>query len=332
MKTLLQVAAVLLALSALTLNAQIICPDGYCPVPDYQIIEYPPIVESPVEIPVETLSDAEAPSGRAAVRVRTGGGCGSGSVCGRYKTGSLILTNAHVAGTRVGREVDIDAVVNGQKKSLKSRVIMAAYSDRTLTDWAILYVPDWKEIKPVSLSKNKPSGSHYTKGSPRCVWPLVTTTITTADIADNSPLWRWRPNSIGGQSGSGVWSRRDHRQYGLLTWSWGGLGAGQQTSEIYRQAKEKSTSGGERPPGLQAVPADGVVVEVGFFQQADIDELPIWGDEETDPTDPVEPPNDGQLSPEDYALFARLKAEAETGGASHTEVIEAVIDLLEAAK
>ena len=38
------------------------------------------------------------PSSKAAVRVSVSGGCGSGSVVGKTKNGSLVLTNAHVAG------------------------------------------------------------------------------------------------------------------------------------------------------------------------------------------------------------------------------------------
>ena len=328
-------------------NSQRVCPGGICQVPIqiYQrplVLRQPPVIiqtSPPLVMPsvpfapasdddrTETLAAGDTPSVRAACRVRVGNGCGSGSVCGFYKTGSLILTNAHVAGTRLGRICDVDVVVNGKRKNLKASVIMAAYSDRTLTDWAILYVDDWQEIKPVPLSKEKPDGDHYTHGSPRCVWPLVTTGVRTVEVSDSSSLWRWRPNSIAGQSGSGVWSTEDHKQYGLLTWSWAGLGGGQQTSEIWRQAKEQSIEGPPRIPGLEVPEArvDGVVIETGFFQQAGIDELPIWGD--LDNSDP--PTNPDEFTEEQRRLFARLLDAAAAAGLESDEIVAAIIALLE---
>lgn len=291
------------------------CPTGQCP----KVTQNGGVV----------LAVDYTPSTRAAVRVRAGNSCGSGSVVGRYKTGSLVLTNAHVVGTRVGREVAIDAAVRGAKKTLSGRVVMAAYSDRTLTDWAVVYVADWQDIEPVKCSKEKPQGTHYTRGSPRCVWPLVTTDVRTVQVDDNSPLWRWTPNSIGGQSGSGVWSYRDHLQYGLLTWSWGGLGAGQQTAEIYRQARERTVDGTPRPPGLK-IPdkVEDVVLETGFFVETDIDTLPIWFEGD----DGGEGDGGCDLTPEDYQLFQELKAEAEAGGGDHREVIRAAIQLMKKAR
>lgn len=241
---------------------------------------------------VVKTSQSSGPSSDAAVRIHAGNGCGSGSVCGK----NLILTNAHVVGTRVGRVVTVRPRATGQ--DIRGTVIMAAYSDRTLADWAVVRCDTGLEsITPVRLSTKRPTGRHYTTGSPRCVWPLRSTAVVTANIADNSPLWRWRPNSIGGQSGSGVWSVDDNKQYGLLTWSWGGLGAGQTTYWIYKQATERSAQiGPDRIPGLIEVtePApfrngDDVIVETGFFAQAGIDEFDIWDDGKDEPDTPDEP-------------------------------------------
>lgn len=262
------------------------CDGGVCRLKPKQ--DTPDIIE-----PVIIEQSATGPSTRAAARVRVSGGCGSGSVCGFHRGGSLILTNAHVAGTRVGRQCAVDVVVNGKTKTLSGRVIMAAYSDRTLTDWAIVHVEDWQEIQPVPLSREYPTGSHYTRGSPRCIWPQRSTDVRTVDVSDNSPLWRWMPNSIGGQSGSGVWSDRDNLQYGLLTWSWGGRGAGQTTAQIWRQAREKSTSGPVRIKGLIEVGdrPEGLIVENGFFSQAGIDEFDIWQNDNPQPPDSPKDPS-----------------------------------------
>jgi hypothetical protein len=231
------------------------------------------------------------PSVRAAVRVVNQSSCGSGSICGHYQGGSLILTNAHVAGTQIGRNVVFDAVVDGQRVRKDARVIQAAYSNRTQTDWAVLMCENWQAIEPVYLSKKVPTGSHYTQGSPRCVWPQRNTDITTVDQSPNSPLWRWTPNAIGGQSGSGVWSDTDNLQYGLLTWSWGGYGAGQMTAWIYKQARTMTTFGLPRVDGLVELPdesdetnvdrtgADDPVVGEGFFTETGITDLPIWAED-----------------------------------------------------
>lgn len=236
----------------------------------------------------QPMAISQGPSSANAVRIINGNSCGSGSVVGHYQGGSLILTNAHVAGTRVGREVKINTQDHGD---LVGRVIMAAYSDKTLTDWAIVFVEGFQSIKPVPLSKNRPTGSHYTTGCPRCVWPVVSTDITTKDVDDDSPLWRWTPNAIGGQSGSGVWSDSDNFQYGLLTWSWGGFGAGQMTSEIYRQARGQTVAGAPRIKDLIDLVSDEdkAPVEEGFFMQAGITDLPIWAEDVTPP--PVDPQN-----------------------------------------
>lgn len=253
-----------------------------CPGPDCQIEQ---MMAGRV-----AAAQSEGPSSNNAVRIHVGNGCGSGSVVGE----GLIMTNAHVVGTRVGRQVTVRPRATGQ--DISGTVIMAAYSDRTLADWAIVKCETGLEsITPVPMSTKKPTGTHYTTGSPRCVWPLTSTAVLTADIADNSALWRWRPNAIGGQSGSGVWGVDDDIQDGLLTWSWGGLGAGQQTSEIYRQSREQSTGGEDRPAGLIELisPApfangDDVIVESGFFAQAGITDLPIW-ETEKEP-EPIDPP------------------------------------------
>ncbi|WP_372899172.1 hypothetical protein, partial [Stieleria sp.] len=115
-------------------------------------------------------------------------------------------------------------------------------------------------------------------------------------------VWKWQPNAIGGQSGSSVHSFRDNLCYGLLTWSWGGDGAGQTVRSIWFQYANRSVIGFPKPPDLIELaenrpPADEL--EEGFFQQSNITTLPIWAhldepDEPTDPDDPDEPgvPND----------------------------------------
>lgn len=275
--------------------------------------------------PCRKLTEArsELPASvKAANRCRVSGGCGSGSVCGWWNGGSLVMTNAHVTGTRVGRAVSMDFGIDGRTVTKEGRVIMAAYSDRTLTDWAVVFIPDWQEIKPIKLSKRKPSGTHHTTGSPRCVWPMRFSRLTTADVSDTSSLWRWRPNAIGGQSGSHVVSDADGLQYGLLTWSWGGLGAGQQTSEIFRQASQRSVSGEPRIDGLTELSPSNTVCENGFFAEASVTELPIWEDSISDGCDSPTP--DG-LSDAECALLAILRERSAAAGVDYEKTISILI-------
>ncbi len=230
------------------------------------------------------------PSKRAVCRIINQSSCGSGSICGINSNGNaLILTNAHVAGTRVGRVVQVDVEATGDR--IQARVIMAAYSNRTLADWAILEtLAPYGKVEPVKLSKNAPSGSHYTKGFPRCR-AFAGTNITTVDISDNSPLWRWLPNAIAGQSGSGIWNDDDNLQYGIVTWTYGGYGAGQTTYWTYLQARNRNTVGPPKIDGLMELTNADLadpIVEEGFYAEANIVHLPIWAEDEPDdiPNDP----------------------------------------------
>ncbi len=239
----------------------------------------------------EPVSETNAQWFRSAARMIAGNSCGSGSVVGFMDESTLLITNAHVVGTRPGSAATVRMMVNGEEKQYTGTIVMAAYSDKVLADWAIVRVPGKIPVEPRKLSKEKPEGDHVTVGSPRCVWPLVYSALKTVDASNNSALWRWTPNAIGGQSGSGVWSAEDGNQDGLLTWSWGGYGAGQQTWWIYQQAKQRNIVGELRPAGLAELSprSKDVIVEEGFFVQANIGELPIWAEDSTDPVDPVDP-------------------------------------------
>lgn len=239
---------------------------------------------------------ATGSSSGAACRITAGNACGSGSFVGKDATSSFVMTNAHVVGTTIGRVVALRFVENGRVVNESGRVVMAAYSDRMLTDWAVVRLARVVDVPHVAMSKTRPSGDHYTTGSPRCVWPLQSTAVRTADVSQNSSLWRWRPNAIGGQSGSGVWSVNGKQEmFGLLTWSWGGLGAGQQTAVIWKQTRDRSIDADNRPAGLQEVGDDRSPTEVGFFSEVSLGDLPIWGD------------GDGTTPPLDQPVNDRLR-------------------------
>ena len=250
------------------------------------------------------------PSIRAVVRVINQNSCGSGSIVGHYNGGSLVLTNAHVAGTQIGRVVKLEVESLGMLK-LSAKVIRAAYSNQVIADWALLFVEAWQAIAPVKLSKNPPASgeSLYTRGFPRCQ-KHNGTDITQHKTLNNGVIL-WQPDAIGGQSGSGVWGDDDNLQKALLTWSWtdGGrsYGAGQLTSEIYRQNRDSEVRGFPMMPGLQPLnefdfggvdrigAGDPYLLE-GFHSipmPRGIQEFPIWAEDDVPPPDDPPPTDPG---------------------------------------
>lgn len=255
------------------------------------------------------MAGSTGPSIRGVCRIINQNSCGSGSICGHYQGGSLVLTNAHVAGTQVGRKVQVDIESKGIRK--EATVIRAAYSNQVSADWALLLIDGYQDIEPTYLSKKSPApgDSLYTKGFPRCN-PHAGTDITQHKTLNNGVIL-WLPDAIGGQSGSGVWDDATNLQMALLTWSWGdgnrSYGAGQLTSEIYRQNRAAQLVGFPKMAGLTELPgewadtdrtgADDPVVTEGFFSapmERGIQDYPIWAEDivdppPVDPTDPTEP-------------------------------------------
>lgn len=247
------------------------------------------------------MAISRGPSSRNAVRVTNGNACGTGSFCG-FDSGSYFLTNYHVAG-KSGNTVRI-TFQRGESVAPKvARVVMAAYGgNRSIADWSILHVDGWVwDIPPAKLAVKTPIGSHYTDGFPRCE-DFDGSDITTVDFPSQYPgLWRWRPNAIGGQSGSSIYSDADNQSYGLLTWSWGGYGAGQMTHWIHKQSASASAYiGPQWVDGLLPLPWQGEmcedVNEPGFYSEVGHADLPIWYDPDEQPPDdepgPSPPPDE----------------------------------------
>lgn len=250
---------------------------------------------------------ATGPSIRGVCRILNQNSCGSGSIVGIEQDGhAYIMTNAHVAGSRLGRVVQVEVESTGDK--IQARVVAAGYSSRTWTDWALLKTEQpYDRVKPVRMSKNMPSGSHYTKGFPRCQ-PFSGSDIRTLRIT-NQGVWTWKPNAIGGQSGSAVWDDDDGHQYGLLTWSIGSDGAGQTTNQIYKQATQFTLAAAPRVDGMKpmddydmtGLDTDGLddpVVEDGLFVQRSVNiaTLPIWAEDDIGGDDGDGGDDDGDVS------------------------------------
>ena len=250
---------------------------------------------------MEPLTDAEidelnfvpnpvGPSSRGCCKVSNQNACGSGSLVGVRDGKSLVLTNAHVAGTKIGHRVVCEFPF-ANKERVGARVIMAGYSDKVMMDWAVLELDKQMSTLPhVKLSNVVPTGRHYTAGYPRCQGPFFSF-IDTTTITHNGTVWRWRPNAIGGQSGSGVHSLANNLQMGLLTWSWGGDGAGQTVRSIWFQYQNQAVVGFPRPTDLIELCERAENVEEGFFSEANITKLPIWAHLDDGPVDPPPPGN-----------------------------------------
>lgn len=247
-------------------------------------------------------------SNRAVCRVLNQNSCGSGMIVGRQNGGSLVLTNAHVASNNIGRKVAVEVESLGMRR-FTGEVIRAAYSNQVSADWAIVFVGGFEDIEPVYLSKSPPDVGEklWTKGFPRCS-AFAGQTITQHQTLNNGVLL-WLPNSIGGQSGSSVVDIDEQVVVALLTWSmqngrkW--YGAGQLTSEIYRQNRNFINTGAlighAKMPGLIDLPGDfdldGVdrdglddpEVTEGIFSiplERGIQDLPIWAGDQTEPPPP----------------------------------------------
>lgn len=285
------------------------------------------------------------------VRLSVGNVGGSGTAVGADSTGVYILTNAHVAGTQIGRviNVDIDTDQNTHNRQrVTGRVVWAAYSDAKLIDAAIIKIDAGLVQFPpyLPLSKSVPSDPPYaTRGHARFVWPSELKQFNNPTIKSDSPLMLGDPDAIGGQSGSSIYNSKGVT-VGLLTWSWGGRCAGQQTHWLWKVYRERSILGvPDRPQGLTEV-ADGPRMpcengvfyddsqlhpalnemasprsptEIGIFSLVDstIADLPIWYEPPTDPEPPIVDPPAGDchtLTGKEWDLIQFLRnQQSETG-------------------
>jgi hypothetical protein len=266
----------------------------------------------------------------ASVRVVVEGVCGSGTICGASAGSAYVVSNAHVTGTSVGRVIGIDIVSDGKKKRVTGRIVWAAYSSARLADASIVEVNGLTSKVYEPMLRVAPVGAPYsTLGSPRCVWPLVQKEFLRPDIRSDSPLMLGDPDAIGGQSGSGI-CNASRQMVGLVTWSWGGRCAGQQTRSLADIARTNSLlEVSDRPRGLVEVQAPGErsVTEEGIFSVAAVRilDLPIW----VDSSPPVDP-NCVVLTVQEKKIIdlIRERSDVFTPGFDWALLIKLILDLL----
>ena len=191
---------------------------------------------------------------RATVRVTVSGVCGSGTVVGRTSEGNaIVLTNAHVAGTQRGRTVNVERWNStGSSERGTGTIIASGYGRGTSVDFALLKCNGTfaKDVDPIPLADRYPSdeSSVTTFGCPRCEWPSLQ--VLRLNRKEGQIL-SWKPEAIGGRSGSSLIDYTDGgpRVVGLLTWAGGGEGLGQSTPFLL------SAMRGKLPTTLEGLPA-----------------------------------------------------------------------------
>jgi len=159
--------------------------------------------------------------GSSGFQVRNGNSCGSAS-CLRVTNGNgYFLTNAHVAGTKLGHVVSVTGVnIEGADVTVRGVVFAAGYIQGKSVDWAVIIVQGdaLETIRDLCAPKLVGPADGYddwlTIGSPRCERPSVR---RLGSVVDDGPVGRGVPAAISGQSGSGIFA--DGLCVGLITWS-----------------------------------------------------------------------------------------------------------------
>jgi hypothetical protein len=272
-----------------------------------------------------------------AVRVLNGNSCGTGSLVGRDDKYIYVMTNAHVASSRIGHAVQCQARTTlGRIEQFQATVIESAYSSRTSTDWSLLRADRqyMAGLTPIQMSTEapRPEALTGTWGCPRCEVPRGQV-LETRQLGS---IWYWQPNSIGGQSGSAVvqGDKLDPVQVGLLTWTINGDGAGQLTSTIYRQSRERNTDGPARVPGMlvptYAGTPDVELIE-GYHAEAGLGEYPIWKaiGPPNDPVDPVDPADPCPDIDDNTRQLLGLRDRLQDRGYDWASIISLIIQLIE---
>lgn len=193
---------------------------------------------------------------KATVRVSVNNVCGSGTIVGRDGQGNaIVLTNAHVAGTSRGRTVNVERWgTDGTSQRGRGSIIASGYGRGMSIDFALLRCNSEfaRDVTPVPLAERYPdtSAAVTTYGCPRCEWPSMQ--VLRMNRSEGQVL-TWKPEAIGGRSGSSVIDHTDAgpRVVGLLTWGGNGEGLGQSTPFLLNAMR------GRLPRSIQSLP-DGV--------------------------------------------------------------------------
>ncbi len=257
------ISVVVICLGSSSIAQEKICIDGKCQSRPglANTIVLDPLREQLTLVGRQTKVTSAVASGdrfekviQATVRVTVSGVCGSGTVVGRSQEGNaIVLTNAHVAGTTRGRSVNVERWnTNGTSEKGTGTIIASGYGRGTSVDFALLKCNEAfaKDVDPIPLADRYPNNqsSVTTFGCPRCEWPSLQ--VLRLNRKEGQIL-SWKPEAIGGRSGSSLIDYTDGgpRVVGLLTWAGGGEGLGQSTPFLL------SAMRGKLPTTLEGLPA-----------------------------------------------------------------------------
>ena len=281
------VLLVAVCMATLSFAQEKICINGVCQAGQVQsTIVLDPLREDLKLVDQSPRATADGVAGdrfdqvvRATVRVTVSGVCGSGTVVGRTSEGNaIVLTNAHVAGTTRGRTVNVERWnPNGSSEKGTGTIIASGYGKGTSVDFALLKCNGSfaKDVEPIPLADRYPSNqsSVTTFGCPRCEWPSLQ--VLRLNRKEGQIL-SWKPEAIGGRSGSSLIDYTDEgpRVVGLLTWAGGGEGLGQSTPFLL------SAMRGKLPATLDGLPAGTREVSCQVDESQEIVQVPstIYGE------------------------------------------------------
>jgi hypothetical protein len=281
------VLLVAVCMATLSFAQEKICINGVCQAGQVQsTIVLDPLREDLKLVDQSPRATADGVAGdrfdqvvRATVRVTVSGVCGSGTVVGRTSEGNaIVLTNAHVAGTTRGRTVNVERWnPNGSSEKGTGTIIASGYGKGTSVDFALLKCNGSfaKDVEPIPLADRYPSNqsSVTTFGCPRCEWPSLQ--VLRLNRKEGQIL-SWKPEAIGGRSGSSLIDYTDEgpRVVGLLTWAGGGEGLGQSTPFLL------SAMRGKLPATLDGLPAGTREVSCQVDESQEMVQVPstIYGE------------------------------------------------------
>jgi hypothetical protein len=176
-----------------------------------------------------------------------------------------------VAGTTRGRTVNVERWnTNGTSEKGTGTIIASGYGRGTSVDFALLKCNGAfaKDVDPIPLADRYPSNqsSVTTFGSPRCEWPSLQ--VLRLNRKEGQIL-SWKPEAIGGRSGSSLIDYTDEgpRVVGLLTWAGGGEGLGQSTPFLL------SAMRGKLPTTLEGLPSGTREVSCQVEEASDYEQI-----------------------------------------------------------
>lgn len=185
-----------------------------------------------------------------AAQVRNGNTCGTACHVAKTDDHSYWLTNAHVAGTQIGKEMNLHTH-DGKPATMRAAVVAAAFRRGSSVDIAVLRsAPHHSTPIPIAIDGPVDDDPQHSGGAPRCEpcsWKHRYVRQQTDALTWSSPV------AIGGESGSGVQDAQERAIVGLIAWSSRGMALAM-NSRVVHQALTT-----EAIPAASLLPADAKV-------------------------------------------------------------------------